>query len=249
MMPRLLSVLLLLTLATACAVPPMDALRDLAAIHTEDDWQPRSPAQLSVSPAFYHGELSAATERAGTYVVEDHRALEMAILERIATVDVGDPAESVEASAWLMVVLLQDDHAEARREAAEILARNAGNWIVEDGARLRAKDPSIDLIGALRGLDSASDRTTYDLALSRIGSAEIPDIVTGIRILTALGRTALEFSYTSGEGDDRVFSTALGIVLMGLDHGRTDPDSTVAETCSTWYDLLLPRAQEAVDAR
>jgi hypothetical protein len=249
MLPRLLSVLLLLALVPACAVPPMNAVRDLAAIHTVDDWQPRSPATLSVSPDFYYGDLTAATERSGTYPVTDHRKLELAILERIATVDVHDPAESLEVSSWLLVLLTEDDHPAAREEAAQILARNAGNWIVHDDARLLAKDPSIDLVSALRGLDAASDRTTYDLALARIGKAEIPDVLTGIRILTALGRTAIDYSFSSGEGDDRVFSTALGIVLMGLEVGREDPDPEVSETCRYWYDLLLPRAQEPVDGR
>ncbi|MGB0952211.1 MAG: hypothetical protein ACPG31_03215 [Planctomycetota bacterium] len=249
MMPRLISFLLLLTLATACAVPPMDAVRDLAAIHTEDDWRPRSPAQMSVAPAYYFGDLTAVAERAGSYTVDDHRALEKEILERIATVDVGDPAESLEVSAWMMVALLQDDHAPARKRAAEILGRNAGNWIVGEQARLRSTNPEINLVGALRGLENAEDRVSFDLALSQIGSAEIPDAITGIRILTALGRKAIDFTYSSGDGDDRIFSTALGIVLMGLDQGRNDADAEVSETCVYWYDLLLPRAQEAAATR
>ena len=249
MMPRLVSVLLLLTLAFSCAVPPMDAVRDLAAIHTEDDWRPRSPAQMSVAPAYYFGDLTAVAERAGSYTVEDHRALEKEILERIATVDVSDPAESLEVSAWMMVALLQDNHAPARKRAAEILGRNAGNWIVTEDARLRTANPDINLVAALRGLESAEDRMSFDLALSQIGSASIPDAVTGIRILTALGRKAIDFTYSSGEGDDRIFSTALGIVLMGLEQGRNDADAEVSETCVYWHDLLLPRAQEAAVSR
>lgn len=242
MMPRLLPVCAILGLSASCAVPPMDAVRDLAAIHTAEDWRPQSPALLTASPDFYHGDLSAKVDGAGSYEIHDHRTLEMAILERVANVDVSNPARSIEVCSWMLVALAQDDYPAARAEAARILAQNAGNWILHEDARLLPKEDGVDLAAALNRLDQASTRSQFEEAVYQISAAHLPEDATGIRILTALGRMVGDFSYTSGQGNDVPFSAALGIVLDGLERGLEDPDPTVVETCQHWLDLLLPRA-------
>ena len=242
MLPRLLSVFAILGLGFSCAVPAMDAVRDLAAIHTAEDWRPQSPALMTASPDYYLGDFTAATDGAGTYPVEDHRSLEMAILARVASVDVSDPARSIEVSAWMLLALSQDDYPAARAEAARILAQNAGNWILHERARLMPKTEGGDLTEALLTLDQASTRGQFELAMAEISAATLPDEITGIRVLTAIGRMVEDFSYSSGAGNEVPFSAALGIVLHGLEQGLQDPDPTVVETCQHWLDLLLPRA-------
>ncbi len=237
MLPRLLR-LLLVASAASCAIPAMDAVHDLAAIHTPTDWRPQTPAMLTAAPAFYLGDLSAASQGAGSYAIPEHRPLELAMLQRIASVDLHDPARSIEVSAWMMVELLQDDYPAARNEAAKILARLAGTWIVEENAALAAVDTNIHLTAALQDFDQAQSRADFDAAISKIGQAPIPDAITALRILTALGRKANDYAFTSGEGNQHVFSTALRLILIGLEQGSKDADSTVAATCAHWVDLL-----------
>ncbi|MHC4379909.1 MAG: hypothetical protein ACYSU1_02300 [Planctomycetota bacterium] len=242
MKPSLLPVFAILGLGVSCAVPAMDAVRDLAAIHTAEDWRPQSPALLSASPEYYLGDLTSAADGFDTYVIEDHRQLEMAILQRVASVDVSDPARSIEVSSWMLVALSQDDYPAARSEAARILAQNAGNWILHENARLMPKSEDGNLAEALLTLDRAKTRGQFEVAMTEVSAATLPDRITGIRILTAIGRMVSDFSYSSGAGNEVPFSAALGIVLDGLEQGLQDPDPTVVETCRHWLDLLLPRA-------
>ncbi|MFK5955804.1 MAG: hypothetical protein QM477_05075 [Planctomycetota bacterium] len=224
----------------------MDAVHDLAAIHTQTDWQPMSPAEMTTSPANYMGDVSAAADEPGSYLVANHKSLELAILSRIAQVDVSDPARSLEVSSWLLVELAHDEHSAARVEAAKILSNLAGNWILHENARILASVPDTDLMSAVRALDQASSSTEFQMALEQLHAAAIPDTITGIRILTALGRSANQFAFTSGQGDEMVFSVALKIILQGLEEGSRDPKPEVAEICEHWYNLLQSRSTKAV---
>ncbi|MDA0667536.1 MAG: hypothetical protein O3A95_07545 [Planctomycetota bacterium] len=248
MLPRFLALTLVLGLGTSCAIPTMDAVRDLAAIHTPTDWQPTSPAQMTTSPANYFGEVDAIADTEGSYAVEDHRQLELAILQRIAQVDISDPARSIEVGSWLLIELAHDDYPEARVEAAKIIANLAGNWILHEDARIVEGKPDADLRVAIQALDHASSSTEFQLALGQLQVATIPDTIVGIRILTALGRTANRFSFTTGQGDAHVFSLALKIILQGLEEGSLDSNKDVAEICEHWHTLLMSRAMSPTNS-
>jgi len=242
MLPRILALTLVLGLGTSCAIPTMDAVRDLAAIHTNTDWQPVSPAELTTSPANYFGEVTAAADEEGSYVIANHQELELAILERIAGVDVSDSARSLEVASWLLIELAHDDYPEARVQAAKILSNLAGNWILHENARLTETSPDADLRVAIQALDQASTSQEFQKALTQLSIAEIPDTIVGIRILTALGRTSEGFAFTSGQGDTMVYSVALKIIVQGLEQGSHDAQPDVAEICEHWHTLLMSRA-------
>ena len=226
----------------------MDAVRDLAAIHTNTDWQPVSPAQMTTSPANYFGEVTAAVDEQGSYVVANHRKLELAILERIAGVDVSDSARSLEVASWLLIELAHDDYPEARVQAAKILSNLAGNWILHEDARLVEDSPDADLRVAIQALDHASTSQEFQQALSQLRVATIPDNMVGIRILTALGRTSEQFAFTSGQGDEMVYAMALKIIVQGLEQGSHDTHPDVAEICEHWHTLLMSRAMMETDS-
>ena len=203
---------------------------------------------MTTSPANYLGEIDALADSEGSYAVQDHRQLELAILERIAQVDISDPARSIEVGSWLLIELAHDDHPEARVEAAKILANLAGNWILHEDARLVDENPDADLRVAIQALDQAASSTEFQLALDQLQVAIIPETMVGIRILTALGRTANRFAFTSGQDDDAVFSLALKIILQGLEEGSHDANQDVAEICAHWHALLLSRSMSPVQS-
>lgn len=248
MLPRFLALTLVFGLGTSCAVPTMDAVRDLAAIHTPTDWQPMSPAQMTTSPANYFGEVNAIADAGGSYTVQDHGQLELAILQRISQVDISDPARSIEVGSWLLIELAHDDYPQARVEAAKIMARLAGSWILHEEARLVECTPDADLRVAIQALDKASTSKEFQRALSQMQVTSIPDTDVGIRILTALGRTANRFAFTTGQGNAQVFSLALKIVLQGLEEGSQDSNKDVAEICAHWHSLLVARAMSPNDS-
>lgn len=224
----------------ACSIQPMDAMRDLAAIHSETDWQPRSPAALSVPPAYYlDGPISGKAPMAGTYEVPDHRALELAILDQIGPIDARNPPLAFESAAWLMLELLHDDHREARQRAAVHLSTLAGAWIEQDGARLPAGALTGDLAAALLEVEAAQDAKEFLLALQSVQRAPLADGTSTIRLMAGLGRRAgLHGVGPDHESADLLAAIGTRAILHGFSLGAQDPDAEVVRTCRERHDLL-----------
>lgn len=218
----------------------MDAVRDLAAIHTETDWQPRSPARLSVQPAYYlEKTLSAGAPQAGTYEVADHRALELAILDRIGPIDVQDPALACESAAWLLLELLHDEHAEARIRAAAHLSTLAGAWIERKGARLPVGELNGDLPAALHAVEAAQDAQEFLAALQLLNRAPLVSGTDNIRLMAGLGRRAALHG-VGPDHDSAALLASIGtrVILSCFAEAAHDPDPAVAQACRERHDLL-----------
>jgi hypothetical protein len=227
----------------ACSAGPLDAVRDLAAIHTEDTWRPRSPAQLSAPPEWYlDGPSSLTLPREGLYEVSDHHGLEVAILNRVGAVDPEDPPVAFEACSWLMLELLHDDHPLARVKAAVLLSDLAGAWITA-GARLPAQPLDGDLAQALRAVENARDPAEFTAALRALENAPLPDGTATIRLIAGLGRHA----YRLGIGAQHSAAPHLAAIgtralIHALALGAQDPDPAVAQACRARHDLLARHA-------
>lgn len=230
----------------ACSISPEDAVRDLAAIHTETDWQPRSPAQMSVPPAWYlEGPMSATVPQAGSYEVTDHRALELAILDEIGPIDPRDPALAFESAAWLLLELLHDDHGAARVRAAVHLSNLAGAWIEDQGARLPAGPLQGDLISALQSVESAQDAKQFLAALEQVQQAPLADGTSLIRLTAGLGRRAGLHGITADHASaDLLAAIGTRIVLAAFALGAADPDQEVARACQERQELLSRYASQ-----
>jgi hypothetical protein len=242
-LPLFLWASLAMLLATSCGVPPMDAVRDLAAIHTADTWRPRTPADMTVSPEVYLGDAAARRLGAGTYEVADHRTLELAILEQLNQVDPSDPANAVETSSWLLIELLKDDYPGARIAAAKILSNLAGRWISAYDARLVEEVPGGDLTAAIEKMQAATDGRSLNSAARELSAMSFPDAGTALRVLTALGRRADTLGFTDNEANQPLYALALKLVMIGLEEGSRSADADVAEACRERYELLLSYAQ------
>jgi hypothetical protein len=231
---------------SACAISPEDAVRDLAAIHTETDWQPRSPAQMSVPPAWYlEGVKSAKVPQAGSYEVSDHRALELAILDEIGPIDVQNPAMAFESAAWLMLELLHDDHGTARVLAAVHLSNLAGAWIADKGARLPAEPLHGDLAAALHAVEAAQDAKQFLAALELVQQAPLADGTSLIRLTAGLGRRASLHQIGPGH-ESAALMAAIGTraVIAALTLGAADADQEVARACRERQELLSRYASQ-----
>lgn len=236
---RLIACLALLG-AASCSVAPMNAVRDLAAIHDETSWQPRSPAVMTAAPASYLGAVSTDIARgSGAYEVADHRALELAILEKIGGVPPEDPAASLEAAAWLMIELAHDDHREARIKSAAILSQLAAAWVDREGVRLSATPPAGDLAAATRAVDAAQDAGAFLAAMRLLDAAPLPPGPDAARLVAGVGRTAHAVGVGSGH-DSAHLLHRLGTraVLAALDAGARDGDAEVARACAERAELL-----------
>ena len=232
-----------LGIVAACSAGPLDAVRDLAAIHTEDAWRPRSPAQLSAPPEWYlDGPLSTTLPREGLYEVSDHRGLEAAILDRVGAVDPEDPSVAFEACSWLMLELLHDDHGAARVKAAALLSEVAGAWIT-GGARLPAEPLDRDLAQALRAVEHARDPAEFTAALRAIENAPLPDGTATIRLIAGLGRHAFRLGI-GAQHSAAPHLAAIGTraLIHALALGAQDPDPEVAQACRARHDLLVRHA-------
>lgn len=225
----------------ACSVPPLDAIRDLAAIHSETDWQPRSPAQLSVPPDWYlEGVMSAKLPESGSYEVADHRALELAILDRIGPIDVDKPPMACESASWLLLELLHDDHSAARIKAAAHLSALAGAWIERKGARLPAMEPTGSLPAALQAVEAARDSKEFLAALELVQRAPLADGTSTIRLLAGLGRRAsLHGVGPNHQSAELLAAIGTRAILSGLEIAAQDPDPEVARACRERHDLLV----------
>ncbi len=233
-------------LAASCATTPQNAIRDLAAIHTEDTWQPRSPAAMTVAPAVYLGNVSTeALEQSGVYEVEDHLALELAILDAIGRSPWDDPPLSLEATSWLLVELLHDPEPEARVRSAAILSQFAAAWITEGGARLPATATDRSLVEAVRAVEDADDQDAFLAALRLLERAPLGDGDATIRLLAGVGRKAGALGVGRRHASAALlWSTALRAVLHGLELcAEDDPDPEVREACRARLDILLPYAR------
>jgi len=224
----------------ACSIPPMDAVRDLAAIHTGTDWQPRSPAELSVPPDYYlEGPVSGEAPVAGLYVVLDHRALELAILDHIGPIDPRNPPLAFESAAWLLLELLHDNHREARQRAAVHLSTLAGAWIEQQGARLPAEEPAGDLAAALQEVEAAEDAVQFLAALKSVQNAQFADGTSTIRLVAGLGRRAsLHHVGPDHASADLLAAIGTRAVLHAFSLAAQDPDPEVARACRERHDLL-----------
>lgn len=236
---RLIPVVALFT-AAACSVAPMNAVRDLAAIHDETSWQPRSPAVLTASPASYLGEMSTDLARGGgEYEVADHRALELAIIEKIGGVPTQDPAASLEAAAWLMIELAHDDHREARIKSAAILSQLAAAWVDREGVRLSAAPPAGDLAAATRAVDAAQDARAFLDAMRLLDAAPLPPGPDAARLVAGVGRTAHALGVGSGhDSAPLLYRLGTRAVLATLEASARDGDAEVARACAERADLL-----------
>lgn len=235
-------------LAQACAVAPANAVHDLAAIHGEG-WKPRSPAQLSVAPdAYLQPGRAAPGFRLGDlpwYEVEDHRALELAVLQRIAATPPSDLRVALEATSWLVIELLADDHSEARVLSAAILSQFAGFWIETVGARPPETPPQGDLAAAAAAYEEATravDRPDYAeqvaAALRQVDAAAIDDPYIAARLLAGIARR-LHSGPVQVTGEKVVQRTAVRAVLLALEHGAEDQDPAVARACQDRRQTIL----------
>lgn len=218
----------------------MNAVRDLAAIHDERNWQPRSPADMTVAPAAYMGKADTDLVRgAGTYVVEDHRALELAILDKVGGVEHDDPTAALEATSWLMIELLHDDHPAARIKSAAILSQLAGAWVDRKGVRIPAVPLTGNLEAALRAIDTATDANEFLAAMQLLSAAPLPAGPEAVRVVVGASRTASAF----GVGDDHrsallLYTLGTRAVLSALDAGAQAADPEVAHACAERAALL-----------
>ncbi len=218
----------------------MNAVRDLAAIHSETDWQPRSPAAMSLPPDRYlHGARSLELPKAGTYEVADHGALELAILDAIGSSDPADPPAALEACAWLLMELRHDTATAARIKSAAILSNLAGAWIEREGARLPAGPLDGDLAAALRAVDAADDAAQFRDAVALMARAPLPEPTQCIRLIVGLGRSAARLHVGAGHASAAaLYQLGLRAVLQALEAGAADADAEVAQACRARADLL-----------
>jgi hypothetical protein len=244
LLPKLVTCIAL-GLAASCSLPTMDAVRDLAAIHTQTDWQPQTPAHLSVPPAFYYGNPAARASGDGIYAVEDHRGLELAIIEQINGVDANDPAYAIEVCAWMLMELTQDEHREARIAATHVLLRLAGTWAQTENVTWSAAQEGASFELAVGALNAATDHASFIAAVEQLQLTQFPDVLSGIRVLTALGRLAHRFGLGSGDGDTVVLSAALGIVIQSFEVCEGTPDPRVADACQISLNFLHNKARRS----
>lgn len=227
-----------LGLAASCSLPTMDVVSDLAAIHNQRNWQPQSPAQMSVPPDFYFGNVAARVSGDGSYVIENHGALELAILEHVNGVDASDPSYAIEVSAWMLIELSQDDHSEARVAATHVLLRLAGTWAETKGVTWMAAEEGADFQQAVRTLNAATDHASFIIGVEALRRTQITDLMSGIRVLTALGRLSHKHGLSAGGGNDIVLSAALGLVIQCLEQIDADTDTEVADAMKVSLDFL-----------
>jgi hypothetical protein len=234
-----------LGLAASCSLPTMDVVSDLAAIHNPRTWQPQSPAQLSVPPNFYFGNVAARVSGDDSYVIEDHRALELAILDQINGVDATDPPYAIEVSSWMLIELSQDDYSEARVAATHVLLRLAGTWAERDQVTWMATQDGADFQQAVHALNAATDHTSFMVGVEALRRTQIPDLISGIRVLTALGRLSHKYGLSAGGGNEIVLSAALGVVIQCLEEIDGDADPKVADALKVSLDFLRNKAQRS----
>ncbi|RMH03177.1 MAG: hypothetical protein D6702_06850 [Planctomycetota bacterium] len=249
--------LVLAVLAPACtSAAPADALHDLIAIHDPADWSPRSPARMRRPPADWLAGSSAPTPLiAGelpAFPVEDHRALELVLLDGVWNVPPTDYGLALEAAGWLTVQLLEDDHAAARTRAASVLGSLAAGWIRQAGARLPEVPPSGDLAAAVRAYLEVADEPgagedptwpeRASTALSRLDGARIPDPLTAARLVAGLARR-YRSAPTPVTGRGALARVGLRTVLLALARGEGDPDPDTARTCRVLREKLTAAAR------
>ncbi|KAA3608011.1 MAG: hypothetical protein DWQ01_13100 [Planctomycetota bacterium] len=241
-------------LLASCQAETRVAIADLAAIHNDSDWSPRSPAQMAFPPGFYgvNGE-SVAGFLAGEpqeYEIQDHRALELAILNRLRGVNPGLLEDSLEATAWLIIELLHDDHRDARVMAAVILSEYAAFWVDKTDVRLHPDDyltgNLAEAVQEFRDASQAIEAPDYvdrvHQSLQKVDRAPIPDPLLGARLVAAMARqyAAAPIQVTGGKIMQR---TALRSILAALEKGTDSEDPEVASTCRERYRLVLEYAQ------
>lgn len=230
------------SLAASCAVAPMNAVRDLAAIHDEA-WQPRSPAVMTVAPAAYLGGVDLDVARgSGSYEVEDHRGLELAILDRLDNVAHDDPAVALEASAWAILELTEDEHGAARIKAAAILSRLCGAWIEREGARLPAAQDG-DPVAATRALDAAAEPRAFLAAMRLLDAAPLPAGPSAPWLVAGAARKAHALGIgRRHESALLLYRLGLRAALAALDEGAAGADAEVAAACRERAALLRRHA-------
>jgi hypothetical protein len=227
-----------LGLVVSCSLPTMDVVRDFSAIHNPTDWQPQSPAQMSVPPEFYLGNPAARASGSGLYAVADHRSLELAMIEQINGVDPNAPAAAIEVCSWMLITLSQDDHSEARTSATYVLLRCAGTWAERDDVGLKEANANADLTAAIRALDAANDHASFVAAVDDLRLTTMPDVITSVRVLNALGRLSELHGLSSGGGDGVVLSAALEIVMQCFEMQQDSDDPAVANAVKVSLDHL-----------
>lgn len=234
-----------LGLMVSCSLPTMDVVRDFSAIHNPSDWRPQSPAQMSVPPGFYLGNPAARASGAGLYAVDDHRTLELAMIEQINGVDPNTPAAAIEVCSWMLITLSQDDHSEARTSATYVMLRCAGTWAERADVSLKQADPDADLTAAIRALDAATDHASFIAAVEDLRLTEMPDVITSVRVLNALGRLSEVHGLASGNGNGVVLSAALDIVIQCFEMQQDSADPTVANAVKVSLDHLQKNSRRS----
>lgn len=249
----LASLSLILLFSGACQTSPELAIVDLAAIHNEGDWTPRSPAHLVYSPKEYGvGGQSVPGFRVGEpadYEVEDHKALELAILNRIADIPPGQLDLSLEATAWLIIELLHDDHQEARLQSAAILSDFAAFWVDYGGVRLKPEriyegnlaESVKQYLDATKAIDEPDYVDLVTAALREVDRSPIQDPLIAARLVAGMARQ-LRNAPVQVTGGKVVQRTALRAVLSALQAASDDPDGVVAGACRDRYDLIFQYA-------
>ncbi len=244
---------LALLLGSCAGLAPGDAIHDLAAIHEPADWSPRSPAPMRLRPDSYlAGQRVDSPFRVGEaaqYEVADHRALELAILEWVWKTPPLDYGLSLEATGWLTIQLLQDEHPAARNRAAAVLGSFAAGWVRGAGARLPAAAPTGSLAAAAEAFAAASaDPAAADTpqragaAAAAFDGAAMTDPLEAARLVAGLARRCRTIGRPLEDGGG-LARIGLRTVLLALERGERDPDAEVAATCRTLRGELLAGAR------
>lgn len=234
-----------LSLVVSCSLPTMDVVRDFSAIHNQSDWQPQSPAMMSVPPSFYLGNPASRASGSGLYEVDDHRSLELAMIEQINGVDPNTPATAIEVCSWMLITLSQDDHSEARTSATYVLLRCAGTWAERNGVSWKEASEEADLTAAIRALDAATDHASFITAVENLRLTTMPDVITSVRVLNALGRLSELHGLASGDDDEIVLSAALAIVIQCFEMQQNESDPKVANAIKVSLDHLHKTARRS----
>ncbi|MBT3340954.1 MAG: hypothetical protein HOM34_00885 [Planctomycetes bacterium] len=237
---RFLAVILSSIYLVSCGIPVATALHDLSAIHHPSDWSARSPAMMLASPNAYLND-GDHLDRTESFDVDDHIAVEVAILDLLANTNPSDPGSALETTSWLLIELLFDQAPEARIRSMAILSHFVGQWVTHENARLTEDITGVSLEAALRALTASTSQASFRDGLIALRTAPFPDTVYAARSLVGLGRRAHAYKL-SDSNRTLVFDVAVKVVMLSLEQVATDPQTEVALEAQKRLDLIRPFA-------
>ena len=229
-------------------MPVGAAVRDLAALHDPQDWSHVSPAPLQVEPDDWLSGSRSPLRVLGSspemFDIEDHRALEQAILDQLAALSALEYPLALEATAWLTITLLADEFPESRIQAAALLSQWSGTWIETADAGPLAPGDEAALAAAIRAFEeavtdteAADQRERVVIAVHELARVAPADAWTGARLLSGVGRHLAAFD-APWPSETSLAALGTHIALLALEAGTADADPEVAEACRQRLELL-----------